>query len=291
MGEFGVYTRAELLSSGLTRNMIEYRTKKGALHRVLPSVYSVDEPTYLTRCRAVIVWKSAAVLSHRTAAWLWGLLPDEPPVVEATVPKSAQVRSPNRLVLHRRPDVGPADHLYGLPVVSAEQTCIDVATLLPGADLERSLDGALSGKVTSRALRRRSEEAAGMHGVTEIRRQLRTACPFTASEPERMVARGLTARGFFMEINAPVGPYFGDLVDYRARVIVEIDGREFHSDPHAFTNDRRRQNELVLGGWLVLRYSAATVNGRLDQVVDEIMRVVRRRRKSVAASQSRTKFR
>lgn len=104
-----------------------------------------------------------------------------------------------------------------------------------------------------------------------------------------MVARGLTARGFFMEINAPIGPYYGDLVDYRARVVVEIDGREFHSDPHTFTNDRRRQNELVLGGWLMLRYSAATVNGRLDRVVDEIITVVRRRRKSVG--QSRTKFR
>lgn len=220
-------------------------------------MYATTAPDYLIRCHAVTVWKAGAVLSHTTAAWLWGLMPDEPSAVEATIPMSAQVRGAEWLVLHRRPDVGPGDHLYGLPVVSAEQACIDIAAVLPRADLERALDAALTQKVTSRALRRRCEEAKGMRGVVEMRRQLRTACPFAASEPERMVARGLTTRGFFMEINAPVGPYFGDLVDYRARVIVEIDGREFHSDPQTFTNDRRRQNQLVLSRWLVLRYSAA----------------------------------
>ena len=89
-----------------------------------------------------------------------------------------------------------------------------------------------------------------------------------------------------MAINARVGPYFGDLVDYRARVVVEIDGREFHTAAAAFNNDRRRQNALVLGGWLVLRYSAATAMANLDAVVDEIIRVVRKRRKSVAAPTS-----
>lgn len=257
---------------------------------MLPSVYATSEPDYLIRCHAVTMWKAGAVLSHTTAAWLWGLVPDEPSAVEATIPMSAQARGPEWLVLHRRPDVGPDDHLYGLPVVSAEQACIDIAAVLSRVDLERAIDAALTQKVTSRALRRRCEEAKEMRGVVEVRRQLRTACPFTASEPERMVARGLTARGFFMEINARVGPYFGDLVDYRARVVVEIDGREFHSDARAFTNDRQRQNQLILGGWLVLRYSAAMVNKYLDSVVDEIISVVRRRRKSIGAGQSRTKF-
>ncbi|WP_306436959.1 endonuclease domain-containing protein [Rhodococcus sp. 06-235-1A] len=81
--------------------------------------------------------------------------------------------------------------------------------------------------------------------------------------------------------------FYGDLVDFSARVIVEIDGREFHTDPATFDNDRRRQNELVLDGWLVLRYSAATALADLDRVVDEIITVVRRRRKSIAATDRR----
>ena len=61
-------------------------------------------------------------------------------------------------------------------------------------------------------------------------------------------------------------------------MIVEIDGREFHTDPATFNNDRRRQNALVLDGWMVLRYSAATAMAHLDAVADEIITVVRRRR-------------
>lgn len=80
-----------------------------------------------------------------------------------------------------------------------------------------------------------------------------------------------------MEINAQVGPYFGDLVDKRARVIVEIDGREFHIEPAVFNQDRRRQNALVLDGWLMLRYSAATAMAHLDTVTDEIITTVRSR--------------
>jgi very-short-patch-repair endonuclease len=122
-----------------------------------------------------------------------------------------------------------------------------------------------------------------MDGMAAVRKQLRTCCPRTLSEPERVVARALKARHFTMEINARVGRFYGDLVDFSARVIVEIDGREFHTDPATFNNDRRRQNELVLDGWLVLRYSAATALAELDRVVDEIITVVRRRRKSIAA--------
>ncbi|WP_256895732.1 endonuclease domain-containing protein [Rhodococcus sp. 1163] len=120
-----------------------------------------------------------------------------------------------------------------------------------------------------------------MNGTTALREQLRRCCPGTRSEPERSVARALTARNFRMEINARVGRFYGDLVDFRARVIVEIDGRTFHIDPATFTSDRRRQNILVLDGWLVLRYSGATVMSDLDGVVEEIMTVVRRRRKSI----------
>lgn len=86
-----------------------------------------------------------------------------------------------------------------------------------------------------------------------------------------------------MEINTALGRYFVDLACRLARVIVEIDGRQFHIDPRTFDNDRVRQNTMVLDDWLVLRFSAATVNRDLDRVADQIAAVVRRRRKSRGA--------
>ncbi|MFD6389189.1 DUF559 domain-containing protein [Nocardia sp. NPDC060259] len=53
---------------------------------------------------------------------------------------------------------------------------------------------------------------------------------------------------------------------------------EFHSDRVTFRRDRRRQNWLVIHGWFVLRYSAHDVLRNLDECVDEVERVVRRRR-------------
>jgi very-short-patch-repair endonuclease len=62
-------------------------------------------------------------------------------------------------------------------------------------------------------------------------------------------------------------------------VIVEVDGREFHSEPEVFRKDRRRQNWLVLDGYLMLRYAAYDVIAETAACADEVIGVVRRRRR------------
>lgn len=272
-----VVTRNQLLARGLCRSAIARAAQAGELHRILPSVYSFGEPGYFERCAAVTLWKPDAVLSHSTAAWLWGLIPEEPHLVEATVIPTTRAGSPDWVRLYRRA-LSTSEQRRGLTVVPIEQCFIDVATTLPRPQLETFFDAAVTTRVPWKAIARLCDESRGRHGIAAVREQLRTCCPLTRSEPERIVARALTARNFRLDINARVGPYFGDLVDRRARVIVEIDGREFHTTPDVFNNDRRRQNVLVLDGWLVLRYSAATAMAHLDAVADEIIAVVRRRR-------------
>ena len=46
--------------------------------------------------------------------------------------------------------------------------------------------------------------------------------------------------------------YLVDLVWIEGKVVVEVDGYEFHSDRHAFSLDRRRDYELTVSGYLVL---------------------------------------
>ena len=271
MGE--VRTRAQLLAGGMTKREVS------RLNRLLPEVYSTSDPGYVELCAAVTLVKPTAVLCHTTAAWLWGLLEDEPTIVEATVSPSVSVRGPNWVRLHRRPDVH-AVRRKGLPVVPIEHCLIDVATTLDQLALEALFDAAIGTRVNWRAVARLCERSTGRHGIVAVREQLRTCCPLTRSEPERLVARALSARNFPLEINVRVGRYYGDLVCRRARVIVEIDGREFHTDPATFNNDRKRQNELVDDDWRILRYSAATAIANLDEVVDDIICVVRKRRRS-----------
>ncbi|MGV8873648.1 MAG: endonuclease domain-containing protein [Rhodococcus sp. (in: high G+C Gram-positive bacteria)] len=233
-------------------------------------------------CTAVTLWKPNAVLSHLSAAWVWGLLEDEPTGVTVTVLPSTRQRAPAWVKIHRR-RLPESDQCRGLPVVTLAQVFVDVAATVTGEELERFFDTAIARPAMRRRIASACERSRGMAGMKEVRRQLRLCCLETRSEAERVVARAMSARHFFMEINARVGPYFGDFVDFRARVIVEIDGREFHISGQAFDNDRRRQNRMVREGWLVLRYSAVQALGETRRVVDEIIEVVRSRRRSIDA--------
>lgn len=282
----GVYTRAQLEESGISRSGIEHRIRSGKIVRLLPGVYSDPDPSYFDRCVAVTLWRSDAVLSHVSAAWVWGLVDKEPTTVHVTVPHSVRCAAATGFVLHRRA-VEVTEH-HGLPVVNTAQCFVDVASVLAGVELEQFFDRNIGCRVSWRAVTDHLDTAKGMRGTRTVRRQLELCCPGTLSEPERLVARALRARGIRMEINAPIGRYYGDLVDYLAKVDVEIDGRGFHTEPAVFDNDRVRQNWMVLEGWLVLRYSAARVSRDPGKVADEIAAVVRRRRKSRGAQRSRS---
>lgn len=277
----GVYTRAQLEESGISRSGIARRARAGSLIRLLPKVYSDPEPSYYDRCVAMTLWRPDAVLSHISAAWLWDMVEKEPSVVHATVSRSVRCTDMDGFVLHRR-SVRATEH-RGLPVVYAAQCFVDVASTLTGVDLEQFFDRNIGTHVSWRGVTDHLDTTKGMKGMREVRRQLLQCCPGTLSEPERMVARAVRARGIRMEINAPIGRYVGDLVDYRARVDVEIDGREYHSAPAVFDNDRIRQNWMVMQSWLVLRFSAATVYRDVDKVADHIVEVVRRRRRTRGA--------
>ncbi|MDJ0393226.1 DUF559 domain-containing protein [Rhodococcus sp. G-MC3] len=119
-----------------------------------------------------------------------------------------------------------------------------------------------------------------LRGNERALRQLSSAALGFASEPERVLDRALIACGLRLKTNHRVGSYMCDFVDEVAKVIVEVDGREFHSAPEVFGRDRRRQNFLVLSGWMVLRYSAFDVMRNPRPIAREIADEVRRRRKA-----------
>lgn len=279
MNPFGIRTRDELLSAGVSSSTIHDRCRSGRYTRLLPGIYCVAEPTPHALCAAAVLWQPSAVLSHRTAAWLWNMLP-APSTVEATVPRNVSVRTPSWLKLYRRPVIEDnVTTAWSMPAVDPERAMLDAVAVLPRAQADRMIDEHIR-RVNSVKLRAMCEADAGRRGVREQRRQLYAAARSAASEPERLFARALSARRCAMEPNHSVGQFVCDFVDERSRTIVEIDGREFHSEPEVFRKDRRRQNRLLLDGWLVLRYAASDVYRHLDEIADETVGVVRKRRRS-----------
>jgi very-short-patch-repair endonuclease len=54
--------------------------------------------------------------------------------------------------------------------------------------------------------------------------------------------------------------YLPDVAFRSRHLACEIDGYEHHSSRLAFTADRRRQNDLTVAGWTVLRFSWEMLN-------------------------------
>ncbi|KQU61066.1 hypothetical protein ASG84_00520 [Rhodococcus sp. Leaf278] len=265
----------ELLASGLHPSTISRR-----FTRVLPEVYISGDPSTMDRCQATTLWRPDAVLSHRSAAYLRGWT-TEPTTLDATVPRSARLRPPPWLRLHRRAlDSHLVDEVGSLPCTTPAQTMLDCLAVLPRPEAELLIDERLKFGLDPASLICLLEQFPGRRGNAELARQVRLAVTRFASEPERALGRALHRIGLRLEMNAAVGPYVCDLVDRRSRTIIEVDGREFHSAAEVFSRDRRRQNALVLDGWLVLRYSAFDVLAAPDAVAAEIASVVRRRRES-----------
>ena len=275
-----VKTRQQLLEEGIANSTIDNRVRQGIYHRLLPAIFSLGEPTGLARCAAITTWAPEAVLSHRTGAWLQSMRP-EPTVFEATVPPTFFRETPDWLKLYRR-QLRPEeiDEAWGMPTVEPARALFDCVSVLPKDEADQLIDEHLGKKVELNRMLEVCELDAGLNGATEARRQLKDAALSAASEPERIFARALADRRFPILPNRSVGPFICDFVDERSRTIIEIDGREFHSEPEVFRKDRRRQNWILLDGWLVLRYAAFDVYNDLDEIADEAVAVVRKRRRS-----------
>lgn len=116
----------ELVAAGVGRSTVSARCRRGVWTRLLPGVVATGVVDARVLSQAVLRWQPRAVLSHRTAAWLWDLL-EAPEVIEATVPRSANVRAPEWLVLHRRRlDPSSVTRRSGLAVVTRERAVLEL---------------------------------------------------------------------------------------------------------------------------------------------------------------------
>ena len=62
-----------------------------------------------------------------------------------------------------------------------------------------------------------------------------------------------------------------DFAHLGLHIAIEVDGRAFHSDRRSFERDRSRQNTLVVGGWLVLRFTWEQITERPDEAVEIVL--------------------
>jgi predicted transcriptional regulator of viral defense system len=263
--QHGLVTVEQLEAPGLSGDAAVKRVQTGRLHRIYQGVYSLT-PRVMTQrglfMAAVLACGPDAVLSHRAAAYLWGIVDEWKRPIDVTAP-NRRGRSPEGVAAHRDGSLQPIDKVlrFGVPCTSLARTLLDYAGVEPEwrlrkavseAEVRGVLDRAAVVSVIKRGRRRR--------GVARLRLVVDTLHPQTKrtrSELERLfLARCVEAELPYPEVNVwlevPGGrPLQADFLWRDAGLIVEADSREFHDTDSAFEVDRKRAQRFELAGWQV----------------------------------------
>src|SRR5262245_16910772 len=141
--QHGVVSRRQLEAMGFGERAIARRIAAGRLHRLYRGVYAVGHTVVSWRgayLAAVLACGEGAVLSHRSAAYLWGIRPTSAPRIDVTVPRTSGVRSHGRIVVHRPVRPAEATARDGIRVTTPSRTLADLALALPRRELEKAAE-------------------------------------------------------------------------------------------------------------------------------------------------------
>jgi predicted transcriptional regulator of viral defense system len=261
--QHGVVARRQLVGLGLGRGAIAQRIKRKRLHRIHRGVYAVghrriSQPGWWLA--AVLACGSQAVLSHRSAAVLWGILEGGRTAVDVSVPRQRPGSAGIRV---RVATIAPDERTVeaGIPVTTVARTLLDLAADLQLHELHRALERAEALRLAdSTSLDALIERHPRRSGVARLRAATRDGirAAITRSELERRFLTFVERAGLpaprtnvWLEVG---GDWIEvDCVWREQRVIVELDSRAFHQTSAAFERDRRRDRRAQASGWRVIR--------------------------------------
>ncbi|HEY5318638.1 MAG TPA: hypothetical protein VIJ20_11685, partial [Solirubrobacteraceae bacterium] len=84
----------QLRDCGVAKSTVSRWASTGRLHWRYPGVYTVGHTALSVEgelTAALLAAGSGAALSHATAAWWWGLIEEQPSVIEISVPGRRRV--------------------------------------------------------------------------------------------------------------------------------------------------------------------------------------------------------
>ena len=216
---------------------------------------------------AVLTGREGAVLSHRSAAELWDLLPPAEGDVHVSVP--------GRGGRDKRPGI----HVHRSPSLTSTATTRHkrIAVTIPArtlADLRGTIDPALYRKAVREA---------------EFRNLPLGEAPTdrTRSELERAFL-GLCRRRRLPlpEVNVRVGDFTVDFLWREERLIVETDGYAAHRGRQAFEDDHARELALHADGYRLRRFTDRQVRRQPGAVAAVVARALGLDRPSIRRGRS-----
>jgi predicted transcriptional regulator of viral defense system len=138
-GQHGIVTTAQLAGAGLGPRSVAHRVAHGRLVRLGRGVFQVGPLAAPRGAEMAAVLATGGVLSHHTAADVWGIRAHRG-LVHVTVVGEAPRRRPG-LQIHRSHSLNAAVQ-DGLPLTTPTRTIHDLATCLPQPELDRAVEQA-----------------------------------------------------------------------------------------------------------------------------------------------------
>jgi hypothetical protein len=286
--QHGVVSRRQVEGLGLAGNSIDLLIRNGRLHRLHPGVYALGH-TAITRqgwwMGAVLASGEGTVLSHQSAAGLWGIWGSGAGETHVTVPRKTR----SQRSIHRHFSMLPDDErtvLAGIPTTSAARAVLDLAAT-KGAAAESALREMeylqIYGPVSLPALLERHPH----HKGTPI---VRTCLERLAEDPSGRIRSDLEELFLpFLDANQIPRPRLNawisidddrfqvDCLWADAKLIGELDGFKSHGTKRAFRKDRRRDRRLGARGFHVVRITEDQLLAEADEVAADLKALIYKR--------------
>ena len=291
--QHSVVTRRQLRSVGRSDDEIDGELCARRLLREGPGAFrpwGVKRSWHLRASAAVLSARAPALISHRSAAWLYGIDEHQPGIIDITVPRHRRPKSRPGVQFHesRQFEIASAtaDVRDGLPVTGVARTILDSCSILP--DLAGRLD------LFDEARRLKlvdwdelwdcliTHTGRGRRGLQRYRNVLLTrdgTAPAGTKFARRvgllLESAGLPTPVYEHPVPHPEGTYYIDLAYMKPRkVAVECVGRIGHDFERAFETDPVRRNYLQINGWLVLEVTWRRFVNQPESVVAEVLRAL-----------------
>jgi very-short-patch-repair endonuclease len=284
--QHGVVGRRQLLALGFGPGSIKLWLRAGRLNRLHREAYAVGHMRVSQRgywLAAVLASGEGALLSHRSAAALWGIARPRASKADVTSDSGRQVR-PGRLgiQLHRgRLFEGDRATRADIPVTSVARTLFDLAEVASFDQLERAWEEAdRLNRLQLREVEQVCKRGYGRHALKPIRRLLAEAhaASRTRSPLEDRFQR--FCRFYELPPHSTNVAVLGKEVDVlwpAAKLIVELDSWEFHSHRAAFQRDRARDTRLLVAGYRTARVTHERLDTEAAALAAEIRELLRAR--------------
>jgi len=232
---------------------------------------------------AVLASGPGALLSHHTAAALWGIRGSSGGAIHVTVPhKSTSTKRIRRHFSIVPPDERTVEE--GIPVTSVHRTIFDLAAAASADEVAAMIKEAeYLNRWDRLSLPDLLKRYPGKGGSRKIRSALQR---ITEEPPCRQRSKLKERFAPFLRRHSLSLPRFNDWIllgskRYRVdchwpqlRLIVELDGWEGHSTRSAFQDDRARDRALHAAGYSVIHLTWAQLDSEPTEVAADLRRLL-----------------